>query len=191
MTDARFPDRWLTDRRVLRLSDHAFRLFVMSLAWSASNRTDGQLDAGDLDLLPGGADEMSCQALVGAQLWAREGNGYVIVDYAATQTTAAQLAASERKRVLDKERQARHRAGQAQSPVTRDVTRDIRATTKDRTGQDRTGQEEGAFGSASTQTDHGRAHFGGDQHLAAVDHAGGVNGQLGDADQLWAAGYDD
>lgn len=191
MTDARFPDRWLTDRRVLRLSDRAFRLFVTSLAWSASNRTDGQLDAGDLELLPGAADEVTCQALVGAELWASEGDGYVIVDYAATQTTAAQLAASERKRVLDRERQARHRAGQAQSPVTRDVTRDIRATTKDRTGQDRTGREVSKSSSAFTDDDYEPAHFGVDQHLAAVDHAGGVNGHRGDANQLWAAGYDD
>jgi hypothetical protein len=39
MTDARFPERWLNDRRLLRLSDAAFRLFVISLTWSVSNRT--------------------------------------------------------------------------------------------------------------------------------------------------------
>jgi hypothetical protein len=38
MTDARFPERWLQDRRVLRLSDVGFRLFTLSLAWSVSNR---------------------------------------------------------------------------------------------------------------------------------------------------------
>jgi hypothetical protein len=52
MTDARFPERWLNDRRLLRLSDAAFRLFVISLTWSVSNRTDGVLDTGDLTLIP-------------------------------------------------------------------------------------------------------------------------------------------
>jgi len=31
MTDARFPERWLNDRRVLRLSDVDFRTFVTTL----------------------------------------------------------------------------------------------------------------------------------------------------------------
>lgn len=51
MTDARFPERWLNDRRVLRLSDPAFRLFVISLTWSVSNRTYGELYDDDDDLL--------------------------------------------------------------------------------------------------------------------------------------------
>jgi hypothetical protein len=53
VTDARFPERWLNNRRVLRLSDRAFRLFVISLTWSVSNRTDGELyDDDDLLLIP-------------------------------------------------------------------------------------------------------------------------------------------
>jgi hypothetical protein len=43
VTGACFPERWLNDRRVLRLSDPAFRLFVTSLTWSVSTRTDGEL----------------------------------------------------------------------------------------------------------------------------------------------------
>jgi len=50
VTDARFPERWLNDRRVLRLSDPAFRLFVIPLTWSVSNRTDGDLYDDDLRL---------------------------------------------------------------------------------------------------------------------------------------------
>ena len=49
MTDARFPERWLNDRRVLRLPDDAFRLFVLSLAWSVANQADGRI----YDLTPG------------------------------------------------------------------------------------------------------------------------------------------
>jgi hypothetical protein len=43
VTDARFPERWLNDRRV--------RLFVISLTWSVSNRTDGDLYDDDLLLI--------------------------------------------------------------------------------------------------------------------------------------------
>ena len=57
MTDARFPERWLNDRRVLRLPDDAFRLFVLSLAWSVANRTDGVLKDDDLPLIPGYSPE--------------------------------------------------------------------------------------------------------------------------------------
>jgi len=38
-TDARVPDRWLSDRRLQRLSDAHFRAFITSLVWSVSNRT--------------------------------------------------------------------------------------------------------------------------------------------------------
>ena len=52
MTDARFPDRWLHDRRLLRLSDSEFRTFVTSLTWCVSNRTDGRLEHDDLAMVP-------------------------------------------------------------------------------------------------------------------------------------------
>jgi hypothetical protein len=52
MTDARFPERWLNDRRVLRLPDDAFRLFVLSLAWSVANQTDGRIYDEDQALVP-------------------------------------------------------------------------------------------------------------------------------------------
>jgi hypothetical protein len=41
VTDARFPDRWLSDKRIQRLSDGHFRSFITSLVWSVTNRTDG------------------------------------------------------------------------------------------------------------------------------------------------------
>jgi hypothetical protein len=50
--DARYPERWLNDRRINRLTDQAYRLFVCSLAWCVSNRTDGILEAADLLTIP-------------------------------------------------------------------------------------------------------------------------------------------
>lgn len=155
MTDARFPEKWLNDRRILRLSAADFRSFVMSLTWSVSNRTDGRLEPADLPLVPGfepGADV----ALEACGLWTAEAGGWRIADFADTQTTAAQLRGLEHKRAVDKERQARKRAhdsgdhglclpencsmasasGAGRTDVTRDKTRD----TKDRTGQARTGK---------------------------------------------------
>jgi hypothetical protein len=161
MTDARFPERWLNDRRVLRLSDAGFRLFVTSLAWSVSNRTDGVLYDDDLQLLLR-ADTGRGEELRKAGLWERDRDRWLIVEFVSTQTTAAQLAGLERKRAVDRERQARHRAGQSApnpspkgsatpSPcpsdgvvargVTRDVARDGTRDTKARPGQARTGQD--------------------------------------------------
>lgn len=154
MTDARYPERWLNDRRLLRLSDAGHRLFVTSLAWSVSNRTDGVLHDDDLCLIPR-ADTGRAEELEKAGLWERDRDRWVVVEYASTQTTAAQLAGLDHKRVVDRERQARHRArasataeSTAAPPrdVTRDTTRDVagEATrdTKARPGQARTGQEE-------------------------------------------------
>ncbi|MCA1704843.1 MAG: hypothetical protein LC808_16880 [Actinobacteria bacterium] len=148
MTDARFPERWLNDRRMLRLSDAGFRLFVTSLAWSVSNRTDGALLDDDLSLLAY-TDSNRVAELARAGLWERRPNGWQIVDFAVTQTTAAQLAGLDHKRVMDRERQAQHRSKakmDSSSPVTRDRTRD----TEDRTGKDRPGEEENT---TSNETD--------------------------------------
>lgn len=155
MTDARFPEKWLNDRRILRLSPAYFRAFVMSLAWSVSNRTDGRLEPADLPLIPGfegGAGD----ALEACGLWTVEAGGWRIVDFAGTQTTAVQLQGLDHKRAVDRERQARKRAHDAGNHVlclpdnctmatasgdsSSDVTRDRKRDTKDRTGQDRTGQ---------------------------------------------------
>ena len=68
MTDARFPERWLNDRRIVHLSDRAFRTFVLTLAWAAANRTDGRLDLDDLAFVRG-ADEACAVELMTADLW--------------------------------------------------------------------------------------------------------------------------
>lgn len=142
--DARFPDRWLNDRRIARLPDDAFRLFVLALAWSVSNLSDGVLYDDDLPLIPG-AQPLLAPVLERAGLWAR-GTGYwVIENYADTQTTAEQFKAAEAarvaKRAADAQRKRRQRSREAQSRMTSRVT--SASDTQDRTGQDRTGSTKG------------------------------------------------
>lgn len=77
MTDARFPDRWLSDRRFARLSDAHFRSYVTSLAWSVTNRTDGVIEPEDLALIPNFAKD-AVKGFIGIGLWApraAEGRG--------------------------------------------------------------------------------------------------------------------
>jgi hypothetical protein len=109
MTDARFPERWLNDRRVVRLSDGAFRLYVTSLAWSASNRTDGHLEPEDVKLIHG-VDSAKSGELVAAELWRQTPRGWYVVEFANTQTSREQLEGLEHKRHMDRERKARERA---------------------------------------------------------------------------------
>ena len=110
MTDARYPERWLSDRRILRLSDTDHRTFVTALVWSVSNRTDGVIEHDDL-LLMVGATQGSAAALVAAGLWAEEENRWTITDFDSTQTSAHQLQALDNVRRYDRERKASKRNG--------------------------------------------------------------------------------
>jgi hypothetical protein len=148
--DARFPERWLNDRRVVRLSDAGFRLLVTSLAWSVANRTDGRLDKDDLDLLHG-VDARHVDELVTAGLMTETSAGsWSSTVYMDTQTSKAQLDGLEYKREQDRQRQANKRARDRglvepypdesrDSP--RDVTTDIDRDTKARLGQARQGKD--------------------------------------------------
>ena len=153
MTDARFPERWLSDKRILRLNAEHFRSFLMSLTWSVSNRTDGIIEPEDLALIPHFA-KGSAQAFIDAGLWAPQGHGWSICDFENTQTTAQQLDHLFTARAKGRERQARHRAKQSDNTqVTRDVTRDIpRDITGDVTRD-------------VTHNDTGKARQGKDRHL--------------------------
>lgn len=137
MTDARLPERWLNDRRIIKLSDAAYRLFVTSLLWSVSNRTDGVLTDEDLDLIshvdPGRAGDLG-----GAGLWSRHDGRWVIADFPSTQTTRSQLDQLEQNRRMEREKKARQRA-RARVPQG-DVPGDIAG--QERQGKDRLGEEE-------------------------------------------------
>lgn len=149
MTDARYPEAWLNDRRVVRLSDAAHRLYVTANAWSASNRTDGFVETADLALIHG-IDASKAAELATIGLWKQVTGGWLIVDFHKTQTTKAQLEGLDHKRHQDRERKARERARKHGNPdpepdseqqdVPRDVPRDGARDTKARTG--RTGREE-------------------------------------------------
>lgn len=154
--DARFPDRWLNDRRIAKLPDDAFRLFVLALAWSVSNMSDGVLYDDDLPLIPG-TDPSLAPVLARAGLWERGEDCWVISNYADTQTTAEQFKAAEAariaKRAADAERKRRQRAREAatRSRVRSRVT--SASDTQDRTGQDRTGTE----GKLTTNAENGQS----------------------------------
>lgn len=143
MTDARFPEQWLNDRRVTLLPDAAFRLFVTSLAWAVANRTDGVLYDDDLAMIPR-ADPDQAKVLAKARLWRRDRDRWFIVVFPDTQTTSAELESAAAARRANRERQARHRQRErerkaaGQEGVARDVTRDVTGYS---TGQDRTGQD--------------------------------------------------
>lgn len=109
MTDARHPERWLVDRRFLRLSADDYRAYSMALIWAVSNRTDGRLCLEDLPCIPYfNADQ--AQSLVDSGLWSRDDDGWSIDDYLLTQSSKAQLESAENARVKDAERKARDRA---------------------------------------------------------------------------------
>lgn len=140
MTDARFPDRWLNDRRLSRLSDADFRSFVTALTWSVSNRTDGRIEADDLALIPG-FREQSIAGLTSAGVWTYEADCWQIEEFSTTQTSKTQLEGLDHKRHQDRERQARKRArdqGQ-EPPPSRDSRPDVTRDTKARPGQASTG----------------------------------------------------
>lgn len=110
MTDARLPDRWLYDRRLARLSDSEFRSFILSLLWSVATRTDGHVESADLALIPG-FEKGSIPALVGQGVWRAlpDGAGWVIDEFAVTQTSRSELERLERVRKQEREKKARQR----------------------------------------------------------------------------------
>lgn len=149
VTDARLPERLLSDRRLLRLSDRAHRLYVHGLLWAVANRTDGHLDVTDLTFMSA-VDPAAAGEVVASGLWSdAPAGGYDIAEFATTQTTAAELAQLDRIRARDRERKARTRAERRaaadecppDSPA--DSPQDGHgdgSTGQHRTGQDRPGQ---------------------------------------------------
>lgn len=108
MTDARFPERWLNDRRFIRLTDRAFRGYVNALAWSVANRTDGVILPDDLELIRG-TDLTVADALVTSDLWGVVESGWVIREYEDTQTTRRELQVLDNLRRRDREKKRRQR----------------------------------------------------------------------------------
>jgi hypothetical protein len=171
VTDARYPERWLNDRRLLTLSDAAHRLFVMALVWSVANRTDGVIADQDFALILR-VDPTRAAELGEAGLWRREAGRWLIEDFPGTQTSKDDLEVLANARRRDRERKARQRAGQAAPQVTAavpgdipgDRPTDVRGTVprdksgdSTRTGQDRTGTGTGTTTELQEGKERGRA----------------------------------
>jgi len=144
MTDARMPERYLLDRRIASLTDGEFRAYVTAAMFSASNRTEGVITHNDQSLLPH-YQTMYATALVAAGLWEFHEDGYRQADWDDTQSTVAQLEATDRKRRQNRDAQARRRAklkgvtDDVMHDEEPDVTGEIKG--KARTGKDRQGED--------------------------------------------------
>jgi len=145
MTDARLPERWLIDRRVIRLSDAHFRSFIQAMLWSVSNRTDGHIDPEDLGLIPNFAAGAT-KALVAAGLWTALEPGWRITEFITTQTSSRDLEVLENNRRREREKKQRQRAAKAagdtldNGAVPGDSEGDSTEGCPPGTPQDRTGQ---------------------------------------------------
>lgn len=144
MTDARYPEKWLTDRRFLRLTGDQHTTYVRALAWCVSNRTDGVFHADDLALLPCcDVSPGTTSALVAAGLWETRPDGWFIVDFEATQTTRDALVVLENTRRREREKKRRQRGQPKDSDAPSPGTSPGKlspGTAQDRTGKDRTGK---------------------------------------------------
>jgi hypothetical protein len=171
VTDARLHERFLTDRRVRRLSDAEFRLYVTALVWSVANRTDGVIIDDDLPLIPD-VDAALAPALVKAELWHRQRGRWRMDRFAAEQTSRHELEVLENVRRRDREKKARQRARDAAVPgdVPGDMSRGTAQEGKE--GKDRRLEEATTaelldqLGAASTP-DHQRELI-----AAELDHRG-------------------
>ncbi len=111
--DARIPERYLVDRRIVRLSASARASYFMATLWAVSNRTDGRIERDDLALIPT-FDAATVDALVEAELWnVSDGDAWVIADYLSTQTSRADFEVLENARRADREKKRRQRAAKA------------------------------------------------------------------------------
>lgn len=147
MVDARIPERYLNDRRILLLSADAWRLYSFTTTWSVSNRTDGLLTPGDLRLIP--IVELGCvDELVQAGLWLTHDDGWIIKDFLDTQSSRAQLEALDAKRRSERERVKKYREGKKAPSAGPEDDSESQSTsygTAYQRGQARQGQDRQGF----------------------------------------------
>ena len=114
MTDARLPERWIMDRRVLLTSAEAWRLYTFALMYAVTNRTDGAILPTDLPLIPA-VDTGCADELVKLGLWEQRPGRWQITDFPITQTSRDELDQLERIRAADREKKRRQRLSPGQS----------------------------------------------------------------------------
>lgn len=152
MTDARIPERYLNDRRILKLTDTERSSYFMAGVWSVSNRTDGKFDDGDLDLIPT-FSKSAIKSLIGSGLWARSADGYVDTEFMRVNTSRDDLEVLDNIRRADREKKARlaaHKKGNHDlcypgvceflpGDIPGESSRGAHRRGEDRTGKDNTG----------------------------------------------------
>lgn len=135
MADARIPERYLADRRILRLTDAERSSLFMATVWSVSNRTDGRLERADLPLIPTFDPKLLKPLEAKGILVADGGDAWIIADYERDQTSRSEFEVLENARRRDREKKRRQRSKdgspEGQSPGT---------FPGDDTGKDRQGQ---------------------------------------------------
>lgn len=96
--DARIADRAVTDPALDELSDRAFRVWTMALAWSAGQDADGRIPRRALRLLhPEGEGVEAAAELVAAGVWRESRDGFTNVLGQDWQTTASDAQALREK----------------------------------------------------------------------------------------------
>lgn len=117
-------------RKMRKLSDSAFRLYIASIGWAFEYCTDGFVAAGELelltDLVPAGGVTVSyrdlADELVRTRLWENADGGWLVHDYLDNQLSTARR---DELREANTARQRRHRAATRDTRVTNaPVTRD-------------------------------------------------------------------
>lgn len=123
---ARFEDRFPSNRKIRKLDDAAFRLYVSAICWSAENLTDGVVEVDDLPLVSDVKQPSDLvQTLVQLGLWETRPGGWFIHDYFEYNPTAEQVKA---ERSLKTARQQRWREGRRAAAKHPDVDASTRAS---------------------------------------------------------------
>lgn len=183
MTDARLPGRWLTDPHLEALSDRLWRVHTGALMWSAEQGTDGLIPRRTLRLLhPEIATADDARALVDAGLWAVDGDEFQVLDWARSQTLAADI---EHQRERNRQKQRAHRARLNAERANRDVTDDVTGYVpgeSQRLGEDRLGEA-----SSSRDSISGTGHVADDDSIdiSAIESRGAASVIVVDTDNVF------
>lgn len=114
----KLDDTFWSNRKLERLSDKAYRLYMRGLGYASQYLTDGILDATDLRTL--GAQRKACDELVAAGCWnVIPDGGYEIHDYLEFQPSRADVL---QRRQQANDRQSKRRGVANRHPDTRRFT---------------------------------------------------------------------
>ena len=96
MTWTKLDDSFYSHRKIVGLSDRAFRLYVCGLNWSVAHHTDGHIPNAIPAMLAPNSTQVARRRAIGEltdlRLWTPSDGGWEIHDFADYQPTADQLA---------------------------------------------------------------------------------------------------